>query len=150
VPDPAEGVLEPTVVLAALDALDELALLPKPSAFSAVNSDCKKLCTACCGLLVAVVAGVVVAAVLAAVTLDPVVALVAAAEVVGELVGEVSAEAATEAIGLLPTTTCSSVDSRLLNNPCVDDEVELDVPDVDSVLDSVLESFCTLLRWPCL
>jgi hypothetical protein len=75
-------------------------------------------------------------------------AVVAAAEVVGVVPAEVSAEAATEAIGLLPTTTCSRVDSRLLNNPCVDDELELDVPDVESVLDSVLASFCTDLLWP--
>jgi Ni/Fe-hydrogenase subunit HybB-like protein len=92
-----------------------------------------------CGLLFAVAVVAVAGAVVAAAAVG------AAAEAVGVVAPVVSAEAATEAIGLLLTTTCSSVDSRLLNNPCVDEEVELDLPDVDSALDCVLASFCTPL-----
>jgi hypothetical protein len=117
------------------------ALLPKPSAFSAANSECTKPCSACCGLLAAVAALPVAAvALVAVVALDAVVWLTAGVVVVAG----VSAEAATDAIGLLPITTCSIVDSRLLNNPCVDEELELDVADVESVPDSVLASGCTL------
>jgi hypothetical protein len=105
------------------------------------------------------VAGVAVVALVKAVALDAAVVLVAVVALVpvvapvaavGVVAAEVSAEAASEAIGLLLTTTCSSVESKLLNNPCVEDEVELEVPDVDSVLESVVASFCTLFLWPCL
>jgi hypothetical protein len=151
-PDATPGVVEVPV---ALDAV----LPPSPSDFRAANRECRKLCAACAGLsgvlapAVAVGAVAAVPAPVAALGLAAVVvaAAVVAAAVVDATVVPVPAvaaagvknETAVEAIGLVATTTCSRVDSRLLNNPWFVDDVWPDVLEVDSVPESVVASFST-------
>lgn len=60
----------------------------------------------------------------------------------------VSNDTAVAATGLVATTTCSSVDNRLPNRPCVVDVPVPDVVELDAVDDSVAASFCTPLWWP--
>jgi dihydrodipicolinate synthase/N-acetylneuraminate lyase len=67
---------------------------------------------------------------------------------VAVVVAGVSNETAAEATGLAATTTCSRVDNRLLNRPCV---VDLPVPDVvelEVLFVSVSASLCTPFLWP--
>jgi hypothetical protein len=164
VPEPPAAALDATPGVAGAPVALDAVLLPSPSDFRAANKECRKLCAACAGLsgvLAATVAAGAVAAVPAAVAALGLAALglaavvvaagVMAATVAGAAVVPVPAvaaagvrnETAVEAIGLVATTTCSSVDSRLLNNPWFVDDVWPDVPEVDSVPESVVASFST-------
>ncbi len=131
-----DATVEPVVAL----------VVPRPSALSATNSECRKLCTFCADVVAVLLVAAAVEAVDVLAAEVPAVPDVAA-ELPAPLRADTTVEAAVAASDVTPGTpdTVCKVCSRLLNRPCVELDAWLVLLDA---VEPAPDPACTPLLWP--